>query len=131
MDRKLDANSSLSLSDAARSIERGELTSEALVSACLERIDERDEQVRAWAFVQRDYALAQARALDRGPRRGLLHGIPFGIKDVIDTAELPTEYNSPIYRGHRPKADAACVMELKRAGAVILGKTVTTEFANN
>ena len=124
-------NFSLSASEAARRIERGELTAEALVSACLERIAEHDEQLRAWAFVNRDHALAQARALDRGPRRGLLHGIPFGIKDVLDTAELPTEYNSPIYRGHRPKADAACVMALKSAGAVILGKTATTEFANN
>jgi Asp-tRNA(Asn)/Glu-tRNA(Gln) amidotransferase A subunit family amidase len=131
MDRRHDASFWPSLSEAARRIERGELTAEALASACLERIDERDGEVRAWAFVDRDYALAQARALDRGPRRGPLHGIPFGIKDAIDTAELATEYNSPIYRGHRPKADAACVMELKRAGAVILGKTVTTEFANN
>ena len=120
-----------SATEAARRIERGELTSEALVSECLERIAARDETVRAWAFVDRAQALAQARALDRGPRRGVLHGIPVGIKDVIDTADLPTEYNSPIYRGHRPKADAACVMELKRAGAVILGKTETTEFANN
>src|SRR5687767_10234980 len=131
MDRKLDANFSLSASEAARRIARGELTSEALVSECLQRIAERDEALRAWAFVNRDYALAQARALDRGPRRGPLHGIPFGIKDAIDTAGLPTEYNSPIYRGHRPKADAACVMALTAAGAVILGKTVTTEFANN
>jgi len=131
MDPRLDASFSLSLNEAARRIERGELTSEALVSECLGRIGERDEQVRAWAFVDRDYALAQARALDRGPRRGPLHGIPFGIKDAIDTAELPTEYNSPIYRGHRPKADAACVALLRRAGCVILGKTATTEFANN
>ena len=131
MDRKHDANSLLSAAEAARRIARGELTSESLVSSCLERIGERDEQLRAWAFVNRHDALAEARELDRGPRRGLLHGIPFGIKDVIDTAELPTEYNSPIYRGHRPKADAACVVALRQAGAVILGKTVTTEFANN
>jgi Asp-tRNA(Asn)/Glu-tRNA(Gln) amidotransferase A subunit family amidase len=121
----------LTATEAARRIARGELTSEALVSACLERIGARDEKLRAWAFVDRDYALAQARSLDRGPRRGPLHGIALGVKDVIDTAELPTEYNSPIYRGHRPKADAACVMALKRAGGVILGKTATTEFANN
>src|SRR5918912_565391 len=67
----------------------------------------------------------------RAPRRSRLHGVPVAIKDIIDTADLPTEYNSPIYRGHRPKADAACVTLLKRAGCVILGKTVTTEFANN
>ncbi len=64
-------------------------------------------------------------------RRGRLHGVPFGIKDIIDTADLPTEYNSPIYRGHRPKADAACVALLRQAGCLVLGKTVTTEFANN
>ena len=131
MDRRQDANSWLSAAEAARRIERGELSAEALVASCLERIAAREDEVRAWAFTDKAHALAQARALDRAPRRGPLHGIPVGIKDVIDTAELPTEYNSPIYRGHRPKADAACVMELKRAGAVILGKTATTEFANN
>jgi Asp-tRNA(Asn)/Glu-tRNA(Gln) amidotransferase A subunit family amidase len=121
----------LSAAQAARSIAAGELTSEALVASCLERIAERDETVRAWAFLDRAQALAQARALDRMPRRSPLHGVPFGIKDIIDTADLPTEYNSPIYRGHRPKADAACVALLRRAGCLILGKTVTTEFANN
>jgi Asp-tRNA(Asn)/Glu-tRNA(Gln) amidotransferase A subunit family amidase len=131
MDQRLAASSSLSATEAARRIERGELTSEALVAACLERIAARDEEIHAWAFVDKAHALAQARALDRSPRRGPLHGIPVGLKDIIDTAELPTEYNSPIYRGHRPKADAACVMALKAAGALILGKTATTEFANN
>jgi Asp-tRNA(Asn)/Glu-tRNA(Gln) amidotransferase A subunit family amidase len=108
-----------------------ELTAEARVEACLERIAERDEKVKAWAFIDRKLALEQARALDRMPRRSRLHGVPFGIKDIIDTADLPTEYNSSIYRGHRPKADAACVMALKDAGCLILGKTETTEFANN
>ena len=87
--------------------------------------------LRAWAFIDHERALAQARALDRAPVRGPLHGIPFGIKDGIDTADLPTEYNSPIYRGHRPTWDAACVALLRQAGGVILGKTATTEFANN
>ena len=119
----------LGAAEAARRIARGELTSEALVSACLARIVERDGQVQAWAYLEPDYALAQARELDRGPRRGPLHGVPFGIKDVFDTADLPTEYNSSIYRGHRPRADAACVMALRQAGAVILGKTVSTEYA--
>jgi Asp-tRNA(Asn)/Glu-tRNA(Gln) amidotransferase A subunit family amidase len=121
----------LSAAEAARRIEAGETTSEALAAACLERIAERDEELRAWAFVDRGQALAQARALDRMPRRGRLHGVPFGIKDVIDTADLPTEYASPIYRGHRPRADAACVALLRQAGCLILGKTVTTEFAHN
>src|SRR4051812_31200589 len=121
----------LSAAEAARRIEGGETTSEALAAACLERIAEREEAVHAWAFIDRAQALAQARALDRMPRRGRLHGVPFGIKDIIDTADLPTEYASPIYRGHRPKADAACVALLRQAGCLILGKTVTTEFANN
>src|SRR4051812_4736810 len=121
----------LTAAEAARRIESGAITAEALVSACLERIAERDRAVHAWAFIDRDHALAQARALDRMPRQSRLHGIPFGIKDVLDTADLPTEYNSPIWRGHRPKADAACVALLRRAGCVILGKTVTTEFAQN
>src|SRR3954466_2810878 len=121
----------LSAAQAARSMASGGLTSEALVASCLERIAERDETVRAWAFLDRAQALAQARALDRAPRRSKLHGVPFGIKDVLDTADLPTEYNSPIYRGHQPKADAACVALLRRAGCLILGKTVTTEFAQN
>jgi Asp-tRNA(Asn)/Glu-tRNA(Gln) amidotransferase A subunit family amidase len=121
----------LCAAEAARRIEAGEATAEALASACLERIDARDEQVRAWAFVERKRVLAQAHALDRTARRGRLHGVPVGLKDIIDTAGLPTEYNSPIYRGHRPKADAACVALLERAGCLVLGKTVTTEFANN
>jgi Asp-tRNA(Asn)/Glu-tRNA(Gln) amidotransferase A subunit family amidase len=118
--------SEITAAEAARRLAASETTSEALVAACLERIAERDEAVRAWAFIDRAAALAQARALDRMPRRSRLHGVPFGIKDIIDTADLPTEYNSPIYRGHRPKADAACVTLLKQAGCVILGKTVTT-----
>ena len=121
----------LSAAEAARRIESGEATSEALVRACFERIAQRDDTVKAWAFLDRERALADARALDRMPRRSRLHGVPFGIKDIIDTARLPTEYNSPIYRGHRPRADAACVTLLKQAGCLILGKTVTTEFANN
>jgi len=121
----------LSAAEAARRIESGELTAEALAAACLERIAERDDAVRAWAFIHAKNTLAEARELDRTPRRSRLHGVPFGIKDIIDTESLPTEYNSPIYRGHRPRADAACVALLRRAGCLILGKTVTTEFANN
>jgi Asp-tRNA(Asn)/Glu-tRNA(Gln) amidotransferase A subunit family amidase len=107
------------------------MKSEALVTACLERIAKREPEVRAWAYVDPQRALAEARERDRETPRSLLHGVPVGIKDVIDTADMPTEYNSPIYRGHRPKTDAACVALLRRAGCVILGKTATTEFANN
>jgi len=121
----------LTAAQAARLIESRAATSEALVAACLERIREREETVRAWAFIDPKQALEQARALDRMARRSRLHGVPFGIKDIFDTADQPSEYNSPIWRGHRPKADAACVALLRRAGCLILGKTVTTEFAQN
>jgi Asp-tRNA(Asn)/Glu-tRNA(Gln) amidotransferase A subunit family amidase len=120
----------LSAAQAARAIEVGEITAEGLAMSCLERVAERDHAVGAWAFVDRKSILERARALDLGPRRGRLHGVPLGIKDVIDTADQPTEYNSPIYVGHQPRADAACVSLLRRAGGLILGKTVTTEFAN-
>jgi Asp-tRNA(Asn)/Glu-tRNA(Gln) amidotransferase A subunit family amidase len=107
------------------------MKSEKLVAACLERIAQREREVHAWAFIDPERALAEARERDREAPRSPLHGVPVGIKDVIDTADMPTEYNSPIYRGHQPKWDAACVALLHRAGYVILGKTATTEFANN
>ena len=103
------------------------------VEAALAAIEARDGELHAWQAVDAEFARRQARALDaeakRGPHRGPLHGIPVGVKDIFDTADLPTEYGSPIYRGHRPAADAACVAAARAAGAVILGKTVTTEFA--
>jgi len=107
------------------------MKSETLVGACLERIAKREPEVHAWAYIDPHRALTEARERDREAPRSPLHGVPVGIKDVIDTADMPTEYNSPIYRGHRPRTDAACVALLRRAGCVILGKTVTTEFANN
>ena len=120
----------MSALDAARAIQAGRLTSEALVVACLERIAARDGELAAWVHVAAEAALAQARALDRQPARGPLHGVPVGIKDIIDTADMPTEHGSPIYRGNRPRADAASVALLRQAGCVILGKTATAEFAN-
>ncbi len=114
---------------AARRIAAGETTSQALVEACLARIAARESEVGAWSFLDPAAALAQARAADAAAPRGPLHGVPIGIKDLIDTADMPTAYGSPIYEGHRPAADAAPVALLRAAGAVILGKTVTTEFA--
>lgn len=116
---------------AARAIAAGELTAEALVTACLERIDARDSDIGAWVHVDPDAALAQARARDAEPPRGPLHGVPVGVKDIIDTAGQPTERGSPIHAGRVPDRDAACVAGLRRAGAVVLGKTVTTEFATS
>ncbi len=115
--------------EAAVAIASGTITSEALVTACLERIKEREPAVRAWEYLDAEQALTQARACDRQPARSPLHGVPVGIKDLIDTVDMPTSYGSPIYAGHRPAADAASVALLRAAGAVILGKTVTTEFA--
>jgi amidase len=118
---------------ASQAMAEGRLTSEALVSACLERIAAREEDVRAWAFIDPAQALAQARAADalraKGGARSPLHGMPVGIKDVIDTYDMPTQYGSPIYASHRPAADAACVSLIRELGGVILGKTVSTEFA--
>src|SRR5919198_2677821 len=119
----------LSSVEAAQAIAAGTLTSEALVTACLERITAREEHVRAWEYLDPEAALAQARARDRSPAQGPLHGVPVGVKDLIDTADMPTGYGSPIYAGHRPSADASCVALARAAGAVVLGKTVTTEFA--
>src|SRR5574341_1425131 len=109
----------MSAAQAARAIAGGELTCEALTAACLARIADRDADVKAWAFIDKKHALEQARALDKMPRRSRLHGVPFGIKDIIDTADLPTEYNSSIYKDHRPRADAACVTLLRQAGCLI------------
>ena len=120
----------LTASEAAAKIREGKLTSEALVRSCLERIDARESQVKAWVHLDRDFALAQARQCDRSASRGPIHGVPFAAKDIMDTADLPTEYGSPIYKGNRPKADAACVALSRAAGGVLLGKTVTTEFAS-
>lgn len=120
----------LTASEAARRLESGSITSVRLVEDCLARIAARDPDVRAWQHIDRAAALAQARACDAGPRRGPLHGVPIGIKDIFDTWDMPTTYGSPIYDGFRPPTDTACVALLRLAGAVILGKCVTTEFAS-
>jgi Asp-tRNA(Asn)/Glu-tRNA(Gln) amidotransferase A subunit family amidase len=125
--------SDLSATEAASLIARGDLTSEAVITACLERSAESDAEVKAWTFIDRERALAQARAADEqrksGKGVGPLHGIPVGIKDIIDTVDMPTEHGSPVFKGRQPRADAAPVAALRAAGAVILGKTVTTELA--
>jgi len=123
----------LTAADAARRIDIGEITSLMLVEACLERIASREESVQAWAYLDSDFALEQARRADavRGEGRstGPLHGVPVGIKDIIDTEDMPTEHGTSLFAGRQPRHDAAVVAALKDAGAVILGKTVTTEFA--
>ena len=124
---------SLSASEAARLIRDGVISSEQLVEACLARVREVDEQVQAWAFLDPDYALAQARAADQlrlsGQPTGPLHGVPVAVKDIFDTADMPTECGSVLYAGRAPSRDATVISMLRAAGAVIMGKTVTTEFA--
>src|SRR5258707_9868226 len=119
----------LSAREAAARIAAGTLTAETLTRACLDRIANRESVVGAWEFLDPDRAIAEARERDRATTRGPLHGVPIGVKDVMDTHDMPTAYGSPIYRGHRPAADAACVALARAAGAVVIGKTVTTEFA--
>lgn len=112
-----------------QAIEAGTLSAEAATRAAIARIEEREPQIHAWQLVDAEGAIAAARALDARGRPGLLGGVPIGVKDIIATADLPTRYGSPIYDGHRPAADAACVALARAAGAVVMGKTVTTEFA--
>ena len=120
----------LGAADAAARLAAGEITSEALVADCLERIAARDGELRAWPFVDPELAFAQARRRDAEAPRGPLHGVPVGIKDILDTVDMPTEYGSVIHRGHQPASDTGCVAALRLAGAVILGKTATTQFAS-
>jgi amidase len=120
----------LTATEIVAAVRAGDTTCEAVTRACLERIAERDPQIQAWQYVNADLAIAEARLRDRGDKRGSFIGVPFNVKDIIDTADMPTEYGSPIYAGHRPAADAACVALSRKAGGVLLGKAVTTEFAN-
>lgn len=123
----------ITATEAAADIARGVISAEDYAAACLDRIAAVESEVQAFAHLDRDHALAQARALDRhkaaGGRIGPLHGVPVGIKDIIDTKDFPTECGSPALAGRRPDTDAAVVTRLREAGAVIIGKTVTAELA--
>ena len=119
----------LSATEAVAAIDGGRLTAEKLVRACLDRIGEREPLVKAWAFLDPALAIAQAKAADAA-RGGVLRGVPIGVKDIIDAHDMPTGHNSPIFQGKMPFGDAACVALCRTANAVIMGKTVTTEFAN-
>jgi Asp-tRNA(Asn)/Glu-tRNA(Gln) amidotransferase A subunit family amidase len=114
-------------------IKEGSLTCESLVQQCLDNIDNTEPQIKAWAYVDAESALERARFLDQRRQHGFpigsLHGIPVGIKDIVDTATMPTERGSSIYRGRQPDADAAVIEKLHEAGAIVLGKTVTCEMA--
>src|SRR3954463_9336142 len=123
----------LSAAEASRRMREGLLTAEELVQSCLERIRQLEPAVQAWHFLDEAHALEQAKAADErrrsGQPGGTLNGIPVGIKDIIDTADMPTENGTLLHHGRTPRQDAAVVRQLRAAGAVIMGKTVTTECA--
>ncbi|WP_119422689.1 amidase [Desertibaculum subflavum] len=123
----------LSAAELALRIGRGELSAVEAVTDCLARIEAADGDVQAWQFLDGEHAMAQAKALDlrraEGRPTGRLHGVPVAVKDIFDTGDMPTELGSPLYSGRTPRRDAACVARLRAAGAVIMGKSVTTEFA--
>ena len=112
--------------EAARRVDAGELTVEALVRACLDRIEEREPEIAAFAHLDREQVLGAAIVHDGS---GAMHGVPVGVKDIVDTVDAPTTYGSPIYRDHWPGTDAVCVDRIHAAGGIVMGKTVTTEFA--
>ena len=114
----------------ARALATRELSAARLAAALIERCAALEPQLHAWAWFDADAALRQARALDGASASGVLHGLPIGVKDIIDTAGIPTAYGSAIHAGHVPAADAACVALARAAGAWVLGKTASTEFAN-
>ena len=125
----MNALNRLSATSAASKLASREITAQALLQACLDRIHEREPTVHAWTFLDADGAMRRARALDGQVPSGLLYGLPIGVKDIFDTCDMPTGYGSPIYANHRPAADAATVALVRAAGGIVLGKTVTTEFA--
>ncbi len=119
----------LTAAEASALMTQGTLSAETLARSCLARIAARESAVRAWAYLDPGQVLRAARELDKMPRRSALHGLPVGIKDVIDTLDMPTTHNSPLYQpGYRGR-DAACVAVARHSGALILGKTDTVEFA--
>jgi Asp-tRNA(Asn)/Glu-tRNA(Gln) amidotransferase A subunit family amidase len=123
----------LTATEAVQAIASGLMSSVALVQSCLDRIAQTDGAIKAWAYLDAEIALAQAAECDRirtaGYAMGPLHGVPVGLKDIIDTRDMPTARGTPIFAGRQPDSDARIVEKLRAAGAVILGKTVTTELA--
>ncbi len=120
----------LTATETIAAIGQGQITCEAVVRACLGRIAAREPEVHAWAHLDPEAALGAARAFDKNGKSGPLGGVPFGVKDIIDTFDMPTEWGTAIHKGRQPERDAACVALSRKAGGLLLGKTVTTEFAN-
>lgn len=121
---------SLSASQAVKKLAKREIRAADLLLACLDRIGQRENILKAWVSLGKENALARAKALDKGAIKGLLHGLPIGVKDLFDTHDLPTSYGSSIYTNNYPSTDAVSVALMRQSGGIILGKTVTTEFAS-
>ncbi|KAH6621776.1 glutamyl-tRNA amidotransferase subunit A [Boeremia exigua] len=121
----------LTATEVLQKTKSGEVSVEEYAASLLKRIEARDEAVQAWAYLDSEYVIKQAKALDAIPKsdRGPLHGVAIAVKDVIFTKDMPTQFNSPVYKDNAPKVDAGSIMVLRKAGALILGKTTTTEFA--
>src|SRR5215813_9074598 len=119
----------LTATEAAAEIAHGAVSAEDYARACLDRIEALDGEIKAFVHLDREHALAQDERRTQGHSLGPLHGIPVAVKDIIDTADYPTEFGSPLAAGRRPRHDATVVAKLCAAGAVIIGKSVTTEFA--
>ena len=120
----------LSATEVARRIEAGETTCAAVTAACLERIEAREADVEAWIYLDKGKAMADARAIDAGQGGGLIRGVPIGVKDIIDTKDMPTGHGTVIHSQNHPSYDAPCVAQCRAEGGLILGKTVTSEFAH-
>jgi Asp-tRNA(Asn)/Glu-tRNA(Gln) amidotransferase A subunit family amidase len=121
---------SLSATQAIKALSKREIRATDLLLSCLDRIGQKESLVRAWTSLGKENALSRAKQLDKGAFQGILHGLPIGVKDLYDTYDLPTAYGSPIYANHYPVADAVSVALMRQEGGIILGKTVTTEFAS-
>lgn len=120
---------SLSATQAIKALSKREIKATDLLLSCLDRIGQRESTLKAWTSLGKENALSRAKQLDKGAFQGILHGLPVGVKDLYDTFDLPTSYGSPIYANHYPSSDAVSVALIRQAGGIILGKTVTTEFA--
>ncbi len=121
---------SLSASQAIKALSKREIKAIDLLLSCLDRIGQRENHVKAWTSLGKENALTRAKELDKGAFKGILHGLPIGVKDLYDTYDLPTSYGSPIYANHYPVTDAVSIALIRQAGGIILGKTVTTELAS-
>lgn len=125
----MNNSNKLSAIEAIKKIKQGQLTAESLIRSCLDRVSERDNLVKAWSHIDPEKAIDRARAADKQGNKGPLAGIPIAVKDIIDTADMPTRHGSTIYEFNQPTIDAAVVSKTRSMGGVIMGKTVTTEFA--